>query len=178
MGEVTPFPAAAEGPKLSPPERLRDGHDLTSFDCGKPELNEWLTARARTNEGRTARTFVAAVDGRVVGYYCLAAGSVMREELPTAKARQNTPEPVPVIVIGRLATDKKFQGRGFGMGLLKDAILRALTTADSIGVRAIIVHAKDEDGVAFYKKFGFLVSPMNARTLVLTVETAKQAIAG
>lgn len=170
---MTPGPAA--GPRPNPPEALSDVHDLTQFDCGNADLDRWLRQRARTSEGATARTFVVAAGGHVVAYYCLAAGSVVPRELPR-KIRHNNPEQVPVIVIGRLAVDRAFQGRGFGKGLLKDAILRALQAAQSIGVRAIVVHAIDDRAAAFYKKFGFLPSPLDARTFILPVATAAAAL--
>jgi GNAT superfamily N-acetyltransferase len=119
---------------------------------------------------------VVALSARVVAYYCLAAGSVMRTTVPKAKLRQGLPDQVPVVVIGRLAVDKNFQGRGFGKGLLKDAILRSLNASDLVGVRAIVVHAIDERAGEFYLKFGFLPSPTNARTFVLPLETAKAAL--
>jgi len=174
VGEIKSLPATAEGPKLRPPERIADSHDLTAFDCGSPELDAWLKNRAL--DGRSARAYVVAVDNRVVAYYCLSAGSVIRADLPK-KAQRNTPDQIPVVIIGRLAVDRRFQSRGFGKGLLKDAILRALQASEAIGVRAIVVHALDDEAAKFYRKFGFVDSPLNPRTLVLPIETAKQALA-
>jgi len=128
------------------------------------------------NDGYSARTFVVAVGPRVIGYYCLATGAVMRKDLPSAKLRQNLPEQVPVVVIGRLAVDKRFQSRGFGAGLLRDAILRVISAAEEIGVRAVIVHAIDDPARDFYLKYGFLQSEWNDRTLFLPIETAKEAL--
>lgn len=113
---------------------------------------------------------------RVVGYYCLAAGSVIRTDLPSAKLRRNTPPQVPVIVIGRLAVDKQFQRRRIGAGMLKDAITRALKASRTIGVRAILVHAVDDAAAAFYRSYDFLPSPTDARTLLLPIETAAAAL--
>src|SRR5260370_20653423 len=121
MGKVTPHPTIARGPQLRPPEHLTGRHDVSTFDCGKTDLNKWLVRQARRSEGRSARTYVVTVDSRVVGYYCLAAGSVIRDELPKAGLRRNAPDQVPVIVLGRLAVDAKFAFRGFGKGLLRDA---------------------------------------------------------
>ncbi len=149
---------------------------MSNFDCGYADLNAWLVKQAATSEGKTARTIIVAAGNRVVAYYCLAAGSIARTELPSAKLRRNVPDQVPVVVIGRLAVDLKFQGKGFGRGLLKDAILRALTASESLGIRAIVVHAVDDKAAAFYKKFGFINSPTNALTFLLPTETAKQAL--
>ncbi len=110
----------------------------------------------------------------VVGYYAIAAGAVSREELPKA-LRHDNPEQIPVVVLGRLATDKNYEGRGIGRGMLQEAITRTLTAATEIGVRALLVHAVDEEAVKFYLKFGFVPSPIGDRTLLLPVETARRA---
>ncbi|HEX3881743.1 MAG TPA: GNAT family N-acetyltransferase [Stellaceae bacterium] len=154
---------------------MRLGDDVSAFECRYPELDDWLRLRARAAEGRSARTYVVAASDRVVGYYCLAAGSIGREELPTAKLRRNQPSDVPVIVLGRLAVDLAFERHGVGSGLLKDAFRRCLTAADTIGVRAIVVHAIDEGAAQFYEKLKF--KPLNAGPLTLFVplETAAAA---
>jgi GNAT superfamily N-acetyltransferase len=165
-----------ESPELRPPEPLSASHDLAGFDCGMEELNLWLVANAAASEGLTARTYVVAAGSRVAAYYCLATGAVVRGALPSAKLRRNTPNEIPVVVIGRLAVDKRFQNRGLGPALLRDAILRALSASELVGMRAILVHAIDDAAVGFYKKFGFLASPLNPRTLVLPIETARRAL--
>jgi GNAT superfamily N-acetyltransferase len=164
------------GFRLGPPERLADTHELDGFRCGRPDLDTWLQRHARVSEGRSARTYVVAARGRVAGYYCLAAGSVARAELPRATLRRNQPEQVPVIVIGRLAVAGDFASRGIGKGLLKDAIRRSLSAAEAIGVRAILVHAIDEPAAGFYRKFGFAPFPSGGLTLVLPLETAVAAL--
>jgi GNAT superfamily N-acetyltransferase len=161
---------------ISPPEPLTSAHDLSAFDCGVPELNDWLKLRAALSEAKTSRTYIVTNDRRVVAYYCLSAGAVLRGELPSSKLRRNTPEQVPVIAIGRLAVDRACQGKGYGKGLLKDAILRAISAANSIGVRAILVHAKDDMAAEYYRACGFLPSPINTHTLVLPIETAIAAL--
>lgn len=176
MGKVTPHPTIIRGPQLRPPERLTTQHNVKNFDCGKPDLNDWLVRQARNSEGRSARTYVAAVDNEVVGYYCLAAGSVIRAELPKASLRRNAPDQLPVIVLGRLAVDLKFASRGFGKGLLKDGLLRCLNVSEAVGARAVLVHAIDGDACGFYRKFGFLPSPTNPFTLVIPLETVKAGI--
>jgi GNAT superfamily N-acetyltransferase len=175
MGKVTPHPTIARGPQLRPPERLTTLHDVSEFDCGNPDLN-WLVRQARRVDGRSARTYVVAVDRRVVGYYCLAAGAVIRGELPSARLRRNLPDQVPVIVLGRLAIDLKFSSRGLGKGLLKDTLLRSLTVSEMVGARAVLVHAIDDGACGFYRKFGFLPFPTNPLTLVLPLETVKEAL--
>ena len=155
--------------------RLNETHDLATFDCGNEKLNDWLLRHARNNEGRASRTFVASVGDEVVGYYSLAAGSVMRGELPR-KLRHGTPEPVPILVLGRLAVDNRHKGHGLGAALLKDAILRSLGASESVGVLAIMVHAIDDQAGAFYRKYGFVPSPTDERTFVLPLETARAGV--
>jgi len=158
-------------------ERLSETHELATFDCENEKLNDWLRRYARNNEGRASRTFVAAIEGGVIGYYSLAAGSVMRGELPR-KLRHGTPEPVPILVLGRLAVDRRHKGRGLGAALLKDAILRSLLASESVGVRAIMVHAIDDLAGAFYRKYGFVASPTNELTFILPLETAQAVVGG
>jgi GNAT superfamily N-acetyltransferase len=161
---------------MRPPERLVPQHDVSTFDCGKPDLNDWWVRQAHRGEGRSARTYVVSVDWRVAGYYCIAAGSVIREELPKASLRKNMPDQVPVIVLGRLAVDLEFASQGLGKGLLKDALLRSLNVAESVGARAVLVHAIDDGACGFYTKFGFLPFPTDPLTLVLPMESVKSAI--
>ena len=116
------------------------------------------------------------VGQRVVGYYCLAAGSVNREELPTAALRRNMPDKAPVVVLGRLATDRTLEGRGIGTGMLQEAISRMIATGNEIGVRGLLVHALDQDAAGFYRKFGFVACSIGDRTLLLPVETAIRAL--
>jgi GNAT superfamily N-acetyltransferase len=161
---------------MRPPERLVEIHDTSSFDCGHPELNDWLLRQAPLSEGRSARTYVVATEGRVAAYYSLAAGSVLRDAIPRAKLRRNLPEQVPVIVLARLAVDRKSQGQGLGKALLRDAIARTLGASEIAGVRALFVHAIDDAAAGFYRQYGFLESPSDPRTLFLPLETALQAL--
>ena len=177
MGEVTAHPTTGRGPKFQAPSIITAIHDLSAFDSGKPDLDDWLRRKALKSGGQTARSYVVCVDGnRVIGYYCLAAGGVQREVMPNAKFRRNTPIQVPVIILGRLAVDKNYQHQGIGSGLLKDALSRAIQASQAIGIRAILVHALDEDAVAFYKQYGFTESPVDHRTLILPIETAIAAL--
>ena len=161
---------------MRPPERLEEEHDTAGFECGNADLDAWLQKQAPTSEAKSTRTYVVAVDRRVIAYYCLAAGAVARQDIPRAKLRQGLPEQVPIVVVGRLAVDHRYQSRGFGKALLRDAIQRSLHASDLVGVRAIVVHAIDEAAVQFYLKFGFVRSPLNERTLILPVETARAAL--
>ena len=170
--EITSSPA---GLPLRPPAAITAAHDLSEFSCAAEPLNDWLKRRALKNEGNTARTYVVAQGNRVVAYYTLAAGSVMRAALPRS-LRHDTPEQIPVVILGRLATDRRFERRGIGAGMLQEAITRLLTASVEIGVRALIVHALDDAAVGFYRRFGFVASSIDDRTLVLPVETARRAV--
>jgi GNAT superfamily N-acetyltransferase len=161
---------------LSAPEKLQPSHDISNFDCGELELNDWLRRRALPNQQSGASSTYVVLDGtRVVGYYSLAAGSVAREAAP-GRVRRNMPEPVPVVVLGRLAIDKNFQGQGLGRALLRDAVLRTLQAANIIGIRAILVHALSDEAKRFYEACGFRPSPINPMTLMVTVSEALKAL--
>jgi GNAT superfamily N-acetyltransferase len=160
---------------LREPEKLDAEHDVSAFDCGEPVLNDWLRRRALQNQQSGASNTYVISDGiRVVGYYSLAAGSVARETAP-GRVRRNVPDPVPVVVLGRLAVDLAFQHQGLGRALLRDAVLRSLQAAYIIGVRAILVHALSEQAKGFYESCGFVPSPVNPLTLMVTVAEAKRA---
>lgn len=167
-------PSAGGG--LRAPEPIAAAHDLSDFDCGNEDLNDWLKRRALASEGRSARTTVLCDGARVAGYYCLATGAIERESLSSAKLRKNLPDPIPILVLGRLAIARDCQGRGLGRALLKDAILKAITASEIAGVRALVVHAVDNAAANFYKKYGFVPSPLNPRALLLPIETAKAAL--
>lgn len=162
------------------PEPLAHHHDLQSFDCGRSTLNDWLRRKAHKAQqvGGSARTYVVcAEDNRVIGYCALATGSVNREDAP-GKVKRNMPDPIPVVIIGRLAVDKSFKGQGIGAGMLKDALLRVIGAAEEIGIRAVLVHALDEDARDFYLKQGFYESATNNHTLMVTVQEIQSAMIG
>ncbi|RDV43859.1 histone acetyltransferase [Leifsonia sp. ku-ls] len=143
------------------PRPLKVGDIASEFDCGVPALDRWLRAWARRNEGSGAsRTFVSvdADTQRVAGYYCLSASSLIRDGIPEALGRE-MPNPVPVALLGRLAVDRRYSGEGLGRSLLQDALARAVSAAQSVGMVAIIVNAKDESVVPFYERFGFSLLP-------------------
>lgn len=165
----------AEPGKIEPPVPIAAEHDTDDFSCGKPPLDEWLRERALRSEGRSARTYVATVANRVVGYYCFAAGAVRLDEVPKPM-RRNMPNQVPVLLIGRLAVDTGYQGLGLGKGLLKDALLRALRASAIVGARAVMVHALDEEAARFYLARGFVAFPEDSRTFFLAMETIRAAL--
>lgn len=163
--------------RLRAPEKLHPDHDLSRFACGESSLDDWLRQRARQNEERGAsRTYAVCAEGnRVVGYYALAVGAVAHADAP-GRVRRNMPDPVPVMVLGRLAVDREFQGRGVARGLLRDAVLRTLQASELAGVRAILVHAISEDARRFYEACGFIQSPLNPMTLMITIAEAARAL--
>lgn len=163
---------------LSAPEKLRADHDLSKFECQEPSLDDWLRRRALQNEESGAsRTYVVCAGQQVVGYYALAMGAITHAQAP-GRVRRNMPDPVPVIIIGRLAVHKDYQGRKIGTGLLRDAVLRTLQAAEIAGVRAILVHAISERARQFYEECGFAPSPMDPMTLMITVAEAAKAFIG
>jgi GNAT superfamily N-acetyltransferase len=158
------------------PERLSSEHELDDFACGVPALDEWLKRRARRNEEEGAsRTFVVCAGRRVIGYYSLAAGSVLHA-IATGKTRRNMPDPVPVILLGRLAVDRQWQGKGIAADMLSDGVLRILGAAQTVGVRAILVHAISEEAKQFYEKHGFRASAVEPMTLMITIDEAQRAL--
>lgn len=173
MGEVDPQAQAL--PRLSAPEPLSASHDSEDFRSGSEVLDDWLRRRALKNEEAGAsRTYVVCTDGKVRGYYCLAAGCAELVHAP-GRVRRNMPDPVPVMVIGRLAVHSDLQGRGLGLDLLRDAVLRTRQAAHIAGIRAILVHAISEDAAHFYAKAGFRPSPLDPMTLMVTLADAEAA---
>ena len=158
--------------RLSAPEPLRADHDLSHFECGEPTLNDWLKRRALTNQlNGASRTFVVLDEEQnVVGYYALAAGAVSHEHA-AGGVRRNMPDPVPVLVLGRLAVAHRAQGHRVGAALLQDAVLRAMAVAENAGVRALLVHALNDSAKAFYEHYGFLSSPIDPMTLMLRLQS-------
>ena len=154
---------------ISAPEPLADSHDLTGFRCGVPTLDDWLRQRALKNQMTGAsRTFVACEETRALAYYTLASGAVTAT-MATGRFRRNMPDPIPVVVLGRLAIDIGAQGKGVGRALIRDAGLRVLHAADLIGIRGLLVHALSEDAKAFYQRVGFEPSPLAPMTLMITL---------
>jgi GNAT superfamily N-acetyltransferase len=146
-------------------------HEVSGFECGQTALNEYLRKHALANQqNRSGRTFVVTRNVTVVGYYTLAAGSVEPGTAPSRVTKGLGRYPVPIILLARLAVDQKEKGKGLGHALLKDALLRARQTSDLVGCRAVLVHAKDEVGQAFYRKYGFEPSPSHELHLFLLMK--------
>ena len=157
---------------LSAPAPPAAEHELETFISGTPPLDDWLKHRARQNEaGGASRTYVIAEGRRVVGYYSLAAGSVLHTAA-TGRVRRNMPNPVPAALLGRLAVDQGWQGNKLGAALLRDAVLRVIGAAETIGVRALLVHAISDEAKAFYEHWGFRPSAIELMTLMITIEEA------
>jgi GNAT superfamily N-acetyltransferase len=170
MGDLTPDPPRRQA-KLSAPVPLTADHDVSDFDCGEPVLNDWLKHRALKNESRFSRTYVVCDANRVVAYVCISAGAVERAAAP-GKVRRNAPDTIPVSVIGRLAVSRAHAGRGLGADLLSDALRRIAIASQSIGIGAVLVHAKDDRAKRFYMaRAEFIEYPVDSRILFLPIET-------
>lgn len=164
-------------PAFLSPVPITSEHRLDGFECGKPPLDKWLKVHALGNEAKASRTFVVADTAmNVQAFYTLATGSVTLKEVPR-RIRQGLPNPVPVMMLGRLAVDQRFAGCGIGPALLREAMVRTIRVAREAGVRAMIVHAIDDAAVNFYAKYGFQIFPPETRTLFLPVETILAALA-
>jgi len=166
-----------EGPRLSAPVKLALEHDLSPFDSGVPALDDWLRKRALPNEDSGAsRTYVVCDGARVVGYYSLAVGAVSHAEA-SGRLRRNMPDPIPVMILARLAVDRACQGHRIGTGLLRDAVLRTAQAAAIAGIRGILVHAISAAAKRFYESYGFIASPVDPMTLVINVAEAAKILA-
>jgi len=159
---------------LSAPQPLTAAHLLNDFECGEHALDDWLKRRAMNNQlSGASRTFVVVDDeNRVCGFYAMAAGAVSHQ-LATSAVRRNMPDPVPVLVLGRLAVDRRAQGIKLGAAMLQDAVNRAITVSQNTGVRALLVHALHEHAKQFYEHYGFQASPQHPMTLMLRLNTVK-----
>lgn len=156
-------------PTLSAPAPISRSHVIDDFQCGEPVLDDWLKRRALKNETVGAsRTFVVCEGQRVVAYYCLSAGAVARTAAPKSLQR-NMPDPIPVLVLGRLAVDRTRHGEGIGTALLRNAMFRSAGAAESAGIAALLVHALTDAAHRFYRSAGFLPSPIEHMTLCLPI---------
>jgi len=151
---------------LTGPELLRDHHVVDQFRCGSEQLDSWLQRRALTNQHSGAsRTWVVTDDNDVVAYYASASASILRGTAPKPLQR-NQPDLLPAILLSRLAVSSNYQQRGLGAALLKHFMLKALEVRQHVGVRLVLVHAKNTDAVNFYEKYGFVASPLDPLTLM------------
>lgn len=157
--------------KITAPSPLSANHSVETFSCGVDTLDDWLKRRALKNENRGAsRTYVVCDSNDVIAYYSLATGSVEQIDAP-GNLRRNMPDPIPVIVLGRLAVDTKWQNKKLGEDLLQDAIKRIISIAYEVGVKALLVHAISEEAKSFYINRGFIESPTNEMTLMLSLKS-------
>ncbi|HEX8640084.1 MAG TPA: GNAT family N-acetyltransferase [Allosphingosinicella sp.] len=178
MGEVEQLPTGRA--PYTPPEPINGDHRLDVFDCGKAPLNDFVRRRALKNEGRASRTYVVNATigehaGSVIAYYTLAAGAVALDALPK-KLSRNMPNPIPAMVLGRMAVDRNHKGKGLGRAMLQEAMRRVMIAAREVGARALIVHAIDDEAVTFYTQYGFQVFPTGSRTLFLPIDTIARSL--
>lgn len=163
---------------LSAPEPLAYRHDLSAFSCGEETLDDWLRRRAGKNERIGAsRTYVVCEECRVAAYYSLAVGSVEHKFSP-GSVRRNMPDPVPVMILARLAVDTRYAGRNIGTALVRDAVLRTLHASHIAGIRALMVHALHERATEFYANRGFLTSPVEPLILFLPLHHVSGLLEG
>lgn len=151
------------------PVLLTGDHVVAGFDCGKPALDEWLRRRALGNQGSGASRTWVVLEGdspQVVAYYASSTGAVLRSAAP-ARIRRNQPEQIPAILLARMAVDQRHRGKGLGAALLKYFMLKALEVAGSVGVRVLLIHAKDEEAQAFYGHYGFVESPLDPLVMMM-----------
>lgn len=163
---------------LSGPAILAEHHELDEFSSGEASLDDWLKKRARANHaGGASRVFVTCEGNRVVGYYSLSSSSVVHEIVP-GRFRRNMPDPIPVVLLGRLAINKEWQGKGIGRSLFRDAAIRVFQAAEAIGVRGIVVHAISDEARKFWNAIGFSECPHEPLTLVVTLQDIRALIGG
>lgn len=158
-------------------DKLRRDHRTEEFDCGQDDLNRYLDRYAWPNQQAVAaQTYVGLVDHHIVGYHSLAVGEVKPEKVPGRIIKGLAKHAVPIMLLARLAVDRRWQGYGVGKALLKDAMLRTLQAADIAGIRCIAVHAKDDQARAFYQHFDFIPSPTDPLHLFLLLKDVRRMI--
>ncbi len=163
--------------KITAPQPLSEKHVIEGFDCGNGFLNDWLKKYALANSRANAsKTFVVCVNQEVIGYYSLAMGSVDYEEATPRIKKGLARHPIPVVVLGRLAVDIRYQKKRLGISLLKDALLKALMVSEHIGARAVFVNAKDDNAKDFYEKHGFCSLPSDSLRLIILIKDIKKII--
>jgi predicted N-acetyltransferase YhbS len=164
------------GLNLSTPLPISIDHELVDFDSGEPSLDQWLKKRALKNQASGAsRCFVLCNNKKVIGYYSLSAGAINHEATPKAM-RRNMPDPLPILLLGRLAIDRNYHNKGLGSALLRDAMIRSVSVAGDAGAFAILVHALSEQAKRYYMSRGFVESPLQPMTLMMTLETARSIL--
>lgn len=155
---------------LSTPHPLHGNDDLAGFDCGKPALNRWLQLRARANQHADyTKVIVVTNELSVVGYYGLSLSSVLRDDVPRQVKKHPAPTEIPCLLLGQLAVDVRWKGHGIGIGLLRDALIRAVNIAEHAGTRAVVVNALDADAAAFWVQAGFIAAAADPSTYFRTI---------
>lgn len=157
---------------ISAPEPITKQHDLSAFNCGEEVLDVWLRKRAISNhEQGASKTYVTCEKKRVIGFYSLATGVVSLDKA-AGSIKRNMPDPIPMMLLGRLAVDQSYQGKGIGRALLRDAILRTLQAAEIVGIRGIFVHAISDEAKRFYESSGFHPSHIQPQMLMISLHEA------
>jgi GNAT superfamily N-acetyltransferase len=160
-------------------EKLRPDHAIEGFDCGREQFNRYLLKSAGANQqAGAALSYVGLLGDTVVGYHTLTVGQVSREEAPERLTKGLARHPVPIMLLARLATDRRWQGQGIGKALLRDAMQRTVQAADIAGIRAFAVHGKDEDARRFYEQFDFIPSPTDLMHLFVLLKDVRRIISG
>jgi GNAT superfamily N-acetyltransferase len=160
-------------------EKLRRDHPVEAFDCGRPGLNRYLARFAWQNQQAGAsQTYVGLVDDAIVGFHTLVVGEVSHEGAPERLTKGLARHPVPIMLLARLAVDQRWHGRGIGKALLKDALQRTLQAADIAGIRAFVVHAKDEEAQRFYRHFDFIPFPIDPLQLFVLLKDVRRILSG
>ena len=166
--------SSANKPRI---EKLSRRHDVSYFDCGQENLNRYIQDYALMSQrSDAASTYVGVAKGKIIGYYTLVVSNVVYDDAPERIKKGLSRNPVPVMLLARLATDLEWQGKGIGSGLLRDAMQRTIQVADIVGVRAFLVHAKNDEAKAFYQHFDFLPSPTDPYHLYLLVKDIRKSI--
>jgi len=156
-------------------EKLRRDHAVENFDCGQEDLNRFLLRFALANQlANASQTYLGLADNSIVGFYTIVVGEIAYDDAPDRLTKGLAHHPVPVAILARLAVSVNWQGKGVGAGLLKDAMKRILQAADIIGIRAFIVHAKDENARSFYERFNFVSSPTDPLHLYLLIKDIRK----
>lgn len=161
---------------LRAPEPLHADHRIDAFDCGKPGLDTWLARQAQASG--SAKTFIVGDGDQVAGYYSLTVGQVDTADAPPRVSKGMGRYPIPVVILARLAVSTRYQGRGIGAAMLRDAIRRTLAIADEAGIRALLTHPIDDDAARFYQRFGFIPSPLREQQWRLLLKDARRVLTG
>jgi GNAT superfamily N-acetyltransferase len=160
-------------------EKLRRDHPVDAFDCGQESLNSWLRKHALQNQSAgAAQTYVGLAENAVIGYYSLAVGQIEYSDAPERLQKGLAQHPVPIMLLARLAVDKNWQQRGVGRALLRDAVLRTGQAADIAGIRALAVHAKDEQARRYYEQFDFVASLTDPLHLLVLLKDIRRHVGG